>query len=120
MKSAGLALVVLVIVFGVPRMLEAQVDDRSVERVRAATQRPLQLDSGSIAWTAPPPRKLGVFALEPPSTRGEILRLRLPIGELLSKGAKGVSTANQRRRESSAGRHVQQELSAFIARQTAP
>lgn len=49
-----------------------------------------------------------------------MVRLRLPIGQLVSKAARGVSAVNQRRREASAERHVQQALSAFIAQQTSP
>lgn len=120
MRLARAALVILVLALGLPPLLLAQEKDRSVERVSAALQRQSQLDSGAVTWTEPPPRKLGIFALVPPEEPGEVVRVRLPIGELVSKAAQGISAANQRRRETSARHEVQKVLSAFIAQQKNP
>ena len=48
---------------------------------------------------------------------GEMIRLRLPIGELVTNAARAILAANQKRRESSARHEVQKALSAFIAQQ---
>ena len=120
MKFAGTALVVLVVGLGLPSLLLAQESDRSVERVSAALQRQSQLGSSVLTWTEPPPKKLGIFTLVSPREPGEMVRLRLPIGELVSKAAQGVSAANQRRRETSARHEVQKALTVFIAQQKTP
>jgi hypothetical protein len=120
MKLAQTALLVLVVCLGVPPLLLAQENDRSVERISAALRRQSQLGSSALTWTEPPPKQLGIVALVFPTEPGEMVRLRLPIGELVSKAAQGVSAANQRRRETSARHEVQKALSAFIAQQKTP
>ena len=120
MKFAETALGVLAICLGLPPLLLAQENDRSVARISAALQRQSQLGSSALTWTEPPPKKLGILTLVSPTEPGEMVRLRLPIGELLSKAAHGVSAANQRRRETSARHEVQKALSAFIAQQKTP
>ena len=115
MKRPGAALVALVIALGLPPSVLAQENDRSAERVGAALQRQSLLGSGALTWADPPPRKLGIFTLVPPEGPGEIVRLRLPIGELVSQAAHALSAAHQRRREASARHEVQRVLSAFIA-----
>ena len=120
MRLVSAALVALVFVLGLPPLLLAQEKDRSVERVSAALQRQSQLGSSVFNWTEPPPRKLGIVALVPSAEPGEVVRLRLPIGELVSKAAHGISAANQRRRETAARHEVQKVLSAFLAQQKTP
>ena len=120
MKSAETALVVLLVGLGLPSLLRAQGNDRSVARISAALQRQSQIGSSASTWTEPPPKKLGMLTLVSPTEPGEMVRLRVPIGELLSRAAQGVSAANQRRRETSARHEVQKSLSAFIAQQKTP
>jgi len=119
-KFAATALGVLMAGLGLPSLLLAQERDRSVERVRAGLQRQSQPGSSVLTWTEPPPKKLGIFTLVSPREPGEMVRLRLPIGELVAKAAQGVSAANQRRRETSARHDVQKALTAFIAQQKTP
>ena len=120
MKLAGTLLVVLVVGLGLPPLLLAQESDRSVQRISAALRRQSQIGSSAATGTEPPSRKLGVLTLVPPVEPGEMVRLRLPIGEIVSAAAQRISTANQRRRETSARREVQQALTAFIAQRTSP
>ena len=120
MKRLGAALVALVVGLGLPPLLLAQENGRSVERVSVALQRQSPLGSSAFTWTEPPSRKLGIFTLVPPGGPGEMVRLRLPIGELVSKAAHSISAANQRRRETSARHEVRRVLSAFIAQQKTP
>lgn len=119
MKLAAAVVGVLVGVLGVAPTLQAQVTDRAVERVSVALLRPLRLDSGVFSWTDPSPWRLGVLTIEPPTAPGEILRVRLPIGELVSQAARGLTAARQRRREAAARREVEAALRAFSA-QTRP
>lgn len=116
MKLAGAVIVVLALCAGLPGELLAQGHDRSVERVSAALQGQPRLGSGVFTWTEPAPVRLGILTLVPPVHRGEIVRVRLPIGELVSAAAHRISTANQRRREAAARQEVQRALSACVAR----
>lgn len=115
MKLAAAVLGILVGALAVAPALQAQVTERAVERVSVALLRPLRLDSGVFSWTNPSPRKLGVFTIEPPTAPGEVLRVRLPIGELVSKAARSVTAAHQGRREAAARREVEAALRAFCA-----
>ena len=120
MKLAGIALVALMVGLGLPPLLLAQENDRSVQRISTALQRQSQIGSSVPTWTEPPSRKLGIFTLVPPAEAGEMVRLRLPIGEMVSTAAQRVSAANQKRRETSARQEVQKALTAFFAQQKSP
>ncbi len=114
------ALIILVILgVGPPRLL-AQEIDRSVERVSAALQAQSSLRLTAPTWAEPPPKQIGVFTLVPPTNPGEILRVRLPIGELASRTARGLARANQRRREAAARLEVQRALTAFSTKPKDP
>lgn len=121
MRVAGAAFVVFVVLgVGRPPSLVAQGIDRSVERVRAALpgQSPPRLSAST--WMEPPPKKIGVFTLVPPGNPGEIVLLRLPIGELVSRTAHRFTRAYQRRREESARLEVQAAKPAFTTTQVDP
>ena len=60
-----------------------------------------------------PPAKLGIFTLVPPTGRGEIIRVSVPIGELVSRAFKSLSEANRRRQEAASRRKVEANLQAF-------
>jgi hypothetical protein len=120
MKLAGTALAFLVVGLGLPPQLLAQEIDRSVERISAALQRQSRLGSSVPIWTEPAPKKLGIFTLEYPTEPGEMVRLRVPIGELVAKAAHALSATSQRRRETAARQEVQKALTAFLAQQNTP
>ena len=94
--------------------LPAQERDRSLERISLALQQPFP----TLRVTVPPdeavPRKFGIFTLVPPAGRGEIVRVSIPIGELVSRAFKGVAAAHQRRQESAARREVEAALIAHL------
>ena len=115
MKLAAAVVGILVGALAVAPTLQAQVTDRAVERVAVALLRPPQLNSGVFSWTNPSPRKLGVLTIEPATAPGQVLRVRLPIGELVSKAARSLTAAHQRRREAATRREVEAALSAFRA-----
>ena len=56
----------------------------------------------------------------PPTSPGEIVRVRLPIGEVLSRTARGIARANQRRREAAARLEVQRALTTFATKLKEP
>jgi hypothetical protein len=86
--------------------LVAQERDRSLERISLALalEPPLPIVRGAVE--GPSPKKFGIFTLVPPTGRGELLRVSVPIGELVSRAFKAVAAANQRRREEAARREV--------------
>src|SRR3954454_3965982 len=81
MKLAGAALIVVIAGLGLAPSLLAQDGGRPGGRITAALQRPSHLGSSVPTWTEPPSKKLGIFTLVPATQPGEMVRLRLPIGE---------------------------------------
>jgi hypothetical protein len=97
--------------------LAAQERDRSLERISLALQQPLPIFRGVDPVENPLPRRLGIFTMVPPTERGEIVRVSIPIGELVSRAFKGVAAANRRRQEAAARRKVEAALEWFKQRQ---
>jgi hypothetical protein len=62
--------------------------------------------------TAPP--SLGGLTLVPPQTSGEVIRVALPVGELVSRAARSISDANHRRAERKADERVRKDLEQFL------
>ena len=61
------------------------------------------------------PTRLGMFTLVSPQTNGEVVRVSIPFGELVSRAAQAVSDANHRRAERKADERVRKDLEQFIA-----
>lgn len=61
------------------------------------------------------PTRLGMFTLVPPDTKGEVVRVSVPIGELVSRAARAISDANHRRAERKADERVRKDLAQFFA-----
>lgn len=99
------------VVCGAP--LVAQERDRSLERVSLALQQPIPVvpSVGQVESTLP--KTLGILTLVPPTRPGEIVRVSVPIGELVSRAFRSVAEANQRRQESAARRRVEAALKRF-------
>lgn len=100
--------------------LLAQERDRSLERISLALQQPAPIVSSSVFLEPQAPRKLGIFTLVQPTLRGEIVRVSVPIGELVSRAFKGVAATNRRRREAAARREVAAALEWFAEQQPRP
>jgi hypothetical protein len=62
-----------------------------------------------------PPPRLGVLTLVPPQMNGEVIRVGIPVGELISRAARSVSDANHRRAARKADERVRRELEQFLA-----
>jgi hypothetical protein len=56
-----------------------------------------------------------MVTLVPPEMNGEVVRVSVPIGELVSKATGAISDANHRRAERKADERVRKDLEQFIA-----
>ncbi len=97
--------------------LLAQEGDRSLERISLALQQPLPTVRGVTPVESASPKTFGIFTLIPPTGRGEIVRVSVPIGDLVSRAFKGVAAANHRRQEAAARRKVEAALTWFAEQQ---
>jgi hypothetical protein len=97
--------------------LVGQERDRSLERIALALQQPHPIMRGVDPVETAVPKTLGIFTLVPPELQGEIVRVSVPIGELVSRAFRGVAAAKQRRREKAARRRVDADLKWFAAHQ---
>jgi hypothetical protein len=100
--------------------LVGQEKDRSLERISVALQQPLPITGSVDSVTSGAPRSLGIFTLVPPEKRGEIVRVSVPIGELVSRAFRSVAAANRRRHERAIRREVEAALKRFADRQPSP
>jgi hypothetical protein len=120
----------LVVLSALSLQLSAQERNRSLERISLALQEPapsrghadpqeeLRASIGALIFEPPAgAAKLGPFTLGTPQLRGEIIRLSLPVGEYVSRVARGLSAANRRRQEAAARRRIEADLKAFAERQ---
>jgi len=78
-------------------------DSASVERIRAALRQPVVV-GGTTIVIAPKPHdfRWGVLTFVPPDTAGQIVAIRVPVGELVSHAARSFSAAQHRRAERAA------------------
>ena len=100
--------------------LVAQERDPSLERISLALQQPLSVVRGFDAVEPDAPKAFGIFTLVPPTGRGEIVRVSVPVGELVSRAFKSAAAANRRRQERAARRKVEAELEWFKSQQPVP
>ena len=59
-----------------------------------------------------------MFTLVRPQTNGEIVRLAVPVGDLISRAAQAYADANHRRAERKADERVRKDLGKFLATRT--
>src|SRR5262245_6357510 len=101
-----------------PLSLMAQAREPSLERISLALQQPPPVIGISVIPDPPaPPVKLGPLRFVTPTGRGELVRVSIPVGELVSKAFKGVAHANHRRKEAAARREVEAALKQFASQQ---
>jgi hypothetical protein len=97
--------------------LHGQERDRSLERIRVALEQPFPIVRGAAPAESTLPKTFGIFTFVPPTRPGEMVRVSIPIGELVSRAFKGVAAANQRREEAAARRKVAAVLKGFEKQQ---
>ena len=108
----------LVLVFGVCAFcavgsVQAQQADSSAsnERLRLGLQHLSTQPTLSIpSWIPPDSRQLGILTLLPPDRPGEIVRMSLPVGELVTRGVRAWSGARHNHAERKAQENVQRVL----------
>ena len=110
--------VLVSLVWGTP--LLAQERDRSLERITVVLEQPVPAVLGIDRAPRAFPKTLGIFTFVPPTRPGEMVRVSIPIGEMLSRAFKGVAAANQRHQEAVARRKVAAALKWFEEQQTSP
>jgi len=92
----------------------AQEPDRHLERISIALQQPAPVVGGIVPPdTSTAPIKFGIVSFVQPTLPGEMVRVSLPIGELVSRAFEGVAAARRRRQEAAARREVEAALKAF-------
>jgi hypothetical protein len=100
--------------------LHAQERVRSLERIRVALERPFPIVRGVDPAESTLPKTFGIFTFVPPTRPGEMVRVSIPIGELVSRAFKGVAAASQRRQEAAARRKVAAALKWLDEQQPSP
>ena len=86
----------------------------SMERVRIALQKPsLSLSLPPVPLVAPRTTPLGILTLVPPRSDGEVVRVAIPLGELISRAFDAASDARRRRAEKKAHERVMRALEEF-------
>jgi hypothetical protein len=108
----------LAVVCSVP--LLGQERDRALERIDLRLQQQQSLVRGIDPAESAVPKTFGIFTLVPPIGRGEMIRVAIPIGELVSRAFKGAAAVNRRRQEAAAHRKVEAALEWFKEQQPAP
>ena len=104
-----------------PSSTLAQERDRQFERISITLQQPAPIVGGIVVPdTSTAPIKFGIFSFVQPTLPGEMVRVSLPIGELVSRAFKGVAAARQRRQETTARREVEAALKAFAEERPRP
>ena len=91
----------------------------SVESLRGALQKKPQrsISIPDVPWVSPTTTRLGMLTLVPPDTNGEVVKIVIPIGGLVSRAARGVSRARRDRAERRAHEEVSRALRDFEAQQ---
>jgi len=112
--AATVLLVLVVALIGVGSARAEQAEPS--KRINAAfqTQSTLIIRPEEL-FPLTPPTRLGMLTLVPPKNNGEVLRVSVPVGELVSRAARAISDANHRRAERKADERVRKDLEQFIA-----
>ena len=87
------------------------------ERVSLALPSPF-ISPLAPVWSTPDVKRLGILSLAPTDiNRGEVVRVAVPVGDLVNRTAHAVVSAQHRRAEREAHEQVVRELQTFLARQ---
>jgi len=92
----------------------------SLERVRVALQQrqPSPVIVGPLVPIPPDEWRFGILTFLPPDTRGEFVRVRVPIGALVSGVAHSIAATQRHRDEKAAREDVAKALEEFRKAQT--
>jgi len=110
-RIAAVAVTVLGIGVG-----SARAEQTEPKRIDAALQTPPKLIIRTEdLFPVRRPSRLGMFTLVPPETNGEVVRVSIPVGELVSKAARTIFDANHRRVDRKADERVRKDFEQFMA-----
>ena len=85
-----------------------------LERIRAALKdQPSRLTVGPMVPIPPDERRFGILTFVPPDTRGEFVRVRVPVGALVTSVTRSIARAQRRRAEKAARGEVATALEEF-------
>lgn len=83
----------------------------SLQRVRVILQNPpIQSRLSTPLWSEPGRRNIGILTLIAPEHRGEMVRMSLPVGDLVTRVVRGVGAAKHRRAQRKAREEVQRVM----------
>ena len=93
-----------------------QTDDAALKRIRAALSTPADL---SVPIVVEPPIKSwgGITLVQPDLTGGQIVQVRVPVGEFVMKAVRAVGNARYERAQRKAHEQVARELQDFLKQQ---
>lgn len=97
----------------VTAMARGQEADRSLHRIGLGLEQPLPTLRARLTDATTQRRTLGIFTMVPPERPGELVRISVPVGELVTRAFNGVAVANRRRHEAAARRQVAAALEEF-------
>jgi hypothetical protein len=119
MTSTGvrLSLFIVAAVLGSVHSVWAQQAPASVERIRIALespQPPLSIDGVPFFGpTKPDETHWGALTFVPPDSPGQMVNVRVPIGDLVGRAARSVAAAHHHRAEKEAHAEVVKALMEF-------
>ena len=88
----------------------------SLQRIRVSLQNPpVQSRLSTPLWGEPGRRRIGILTLIPPEHRGEMVRVSLPVGDLVTRAVRGIGAAKHRRAERKAREEVQRVMLEIAA-----
>lgn len=83
----------------------------ALQRVRVSLQNPpIQSKLTTPLWDEPGHTRIGILTMVPPQHRGEIVRVSLPVGDLVTRAVRGVAATTHRRAERKAREEAQRVI----------
>jgi hypothetical protein len=96
--------------------VEARQSDQSVEAIwRGLQKQQVSMDIPPIVAIPDERHRFGILTLETPDTRGEFVKVSVPVGDLTMRLARKISKARYHRRERKARETIEGELREFQA-----
>jgi hypothetical protein len=107
---------VLFLLLGISGRSAHGEEEQTAKRIDASLQTPPKLIiRAEDLFPLTGPSRLGMLTLVSPDANGEVIRLSIPVGELVSRAARAFSDANHRRAERRADERVRKDLGQFNA-----
>jgi hypothetical protein len=119
MRIVGVGAILVAVALIAP--VGAQQSDQPVsESLKLALQKPQSfrlLIPTDPPWITPQPTTVGILTIASPDRNGEMLKVAVPVGELMTRAAHAISQVRYRRAEKQARAEVQRALQDFLQAQ---